>query len=68
MTNTELLRAEIQKAGLKYKYIAEQLGLTPYGLQKKVENVTEFKASEISTLSKLLHFDDSKMKAIFFAK
>lgn len=50
MTNTALLKAAIQKSGLKYKYLAEQLGLSTYGLQKKVENATEFKASEITPL------------------
>lgn len=68
LTNTALLKAAIQKSGLKYKYLAEQLGLSTYGLQKKVENATEFKASEILALSKLLRFDDATLKAIFFAK
>lgn len=68
MTDTKLLKAEIQKSGLKYKYIAEQLGLSAFGLKNKIENATEFKASEILALSKLLHFDDMTMKAIFFAK
>ena len=68
MTNTALLKAAIQKSGLKYKYLAEQLGLSTYGLQKKVENATEFKASEILALSKLLRFDDATLKALFFAK
>ena len=68
MTNTALLKAAIQKSGLKYKYLAEQLGLSTYGLQKNIENATEFKASEILALSKLLRFDDATLKAIFFAK
>ena len=65
MTNTELLKAAIQKSGYKYKYIAEQLGLSTFGLQKKIENDTEFKASEIIALAKLLHLNDRMMKAIF---
>lgn len=68
MTNTELLKAAIQKSGYKYKYIAEQLGLSTFGLQKKIENDTEFKASEIIALAKLLHLNDRMMKAIFFCK
>lgn len=68
MTDTELLKAAIQKQGYKYKYIAEQLGLSTFGLQKKIENDTEFKASEIIALAKLLHLNDRMMKAIFFAK
>lgn len=35
MTNTEMLRDTIKAKGLKYNYVAEQLGITPYALQKK---------------------------------
>lgn len=68
MTNTKILVASIQKAGLKYKFIAEKLGITPYGLYKKMKNKTEFKASEISTLSELLLLPDEVRNMIFFAK
>lgn len=68
MTNTKILVAAIQKAGLKYKFIAEKLGITPYGLNKKIKNKTEFKASEISALSELLLLPDEVRNMIFFAK
>lgn len=41
----------LQIPGLKYKAIAEIMGLTPYALQMKIDNETEFKASEIDTLA-----------------
>lgn len=67
MTDTEKLRDVISRAGLKYCYIAEQMGLSPYGLQKKIDNKTEFKASEIQALSMLLQLSEVERSAIFFA-
>ena len=68
MTNTELLRDAIQKRGLKYKYIAEALGLSTYGLQKKIKGESEFKASEIMVLCDLLGLDEEARSAIFFTR
>ena len=42
MTNTEMLRDAIKARGLKYNYVAEQLGITPYALQKKIDNENDF--------------------------
>lgn len=54
MTDTQKLKEVISMSGLKYKFLAESLGLTPYGLMNKIENRTEFKASEISVLCDIL--------------
>ena len=68
MTNTALLNQLIKESGLKKKYIAEQLGITGYGLQKKIENLSEFKSSEISIMCDLLNINSLKQKeTIFFA-
>lgn len=67
MTNTIVLREKIKATGLKYNFIAPQLGLTPMGLQKKIENDTEFKASEIKNLADLLGLSAEERDAIFFA-
>lgn len=67
MTNTYELRKAIEQAGLKYKYLAEQLGLSTYGLQKKIDNVNEFKASEIEKLSDILSLSVEQRMSIFFA-
>lgn len=68
MTDTQALRDLISSAGLKYKFIASSLGITPFGLQKKIENRSEFKASEITTLAKLLSMTDNQLMSIFFQK
>lgn len=68
LTNSNLFRAAVEKAGIKYKFLAKTLGLTPYGLQKKIDNLSEFKASEISRVSETLNLSESDRNSIFFAK
>lgn len=68
MTNISLLEQYIEKSGYKKSFIAEQLGLTAYGLSLKVNNKSEFKASEMTILCKLLKIDAKDKEAIFFAK
>ena len=67
MTDTLALRAAIEKSGLKYGRIASEMGISSYTLQKKIDNVVEFKASEIAKLSSLLSLDDAERISIFFA-
>lgn len=66
MTNTVELRKRINNSGLKLKYIADYLGLTPYGLQKKIDNFNEFKASEIWKLCNLLGITDLETRDVIF--
>ena len=69
MTNTALLRNTIYDSGLKLSYIAKKMGLSAYGLQKKINGESEFKASEIAGLCDILKIDDARRRdAIFFAK
>ena len=68
MTDTNALRSIIADSGLKYKAIAEIMGLTPYALQMKSDNETEFKASEIDTLANTLGMDMQQRDSIFFCK
>lgn len=68
MTNTELLEKAIDKSGFKKNHIAKTMGLSPYGLAKKINNVTEFKTSEINALCKILKINSlEKKEKIFFA-
>jgi hypothetical protein len=68
MTNTALLERYIEKSGYKKSYISDQLGITAYGFMLKVNNKSEFKASEITILCKLLKINAKDKEAIFFAK
>lgn len=68
MVNTTLLCEVIKKSGLKRYYIAEKLNLTTYGLQKKIENNTQFKADEIKEFCNILGIDSlEEREKIFFA-
>lgn len=68
MTNTKLLRDTIKSKGLKYSYIADQLSITPYGLQKKIDNESDFWAKEICILTSVLGLTRKERDDIFFAK
>lgn len=67
MTNIELLDKAIDNSGLKITYIAKQLGITREGLYKKLKGETEFKASEIIAVQKLLNLSNVMRDKIFFA-
>ena len=68
MTDTVALRQAIEKSGLKYGRIAKEMGISSYTLQKKIDTVVEFKASEIAKLSSLLSLGDAERSSIFFAQ
>lgn len=67
MTDSVALRSAIEKSGLKYSKIASEIGISSYTLQKKIDNITEFKASEIVKLTSLLSLKRSEVNSIFFA-
>ena len=68
MTNTLLLGKRIDDSGYKRSFLASKLGITAYGLSLKINNKTEFKASEINILCELLKIDTRDRMKIFFAK
>lgn len=69
MTDSIALRKKIDSRGLKLKFVAEYLGLSPYGLQLKIENKQEFKTSEVAALCELLDIRTlGEKERIFFAK
>lgn len=66
MTDTVALRSVIAHSGLKYKALAEIIGLSAYALQMKIDNETEFKASEIDALANALGMSSQQRDSIFF--
>ena len=60
MTNTKLLREKIDASGLKLQYIADQLGITRFGLYKKLQDGSEFKPSQIVKLCELLRIETAE--------
>lgn len=70
MTNTKLLEKKMDDSGYKKIYIAKAIGLkSTQGLSKKVNNETEFTASEINALCKLLKIETLEERhEIFFVE
>lgn len=66
MTNTELLDLAIERKGLKRGYIASKLNMDRSTFWKKETNQSEFLASEIAALSKLLGLTTREKDDIFF--
>lgn len=66
MVDTQKLCKRIDESGLKKYYIASKLGLTTYGLQKKINNQTQFKANEIEELCIILKIKTLEEKEKFF--
>ena len=67
MTNTDLLKEKLRESGYKLLHVAAACGITYAGFLKKLNNETEFKASEIVALKKTLRLTNAERDAIFFA-
>ena len=61
----ELLREKIDASGYKQNYIAEQLGISRFGLADKVKNPERWKMTEVIILVKLLHLSPAETQQIF---
>ena len=67
MADTALLEKYIAQSGYKKTYIAQTMGISRCTLNNKINNVTEFKASEIDALCRIIGLDDPQTKEeIFF--
>lgn len=68
MVDSVLLDEKIKQSGLKVNYIADTLGISRAGFDKKRNNKTPFRKSEIYVICDLLKIYDSDDKMrIFFA-
>lgn len=66
MINTKLLEKKISDSGMTMVSLAEKTGILRESLYNKLKGNTEFKASEISSLSKVLRLSTRERDAIFF--
>lgn len=67
-TNTELLKAAIDRSGLTITFLARVCGLSRVGFYNCMRNRAEFKGSQIGILCYYLRIDDLELKErIFFA-
>lgn len=65
MTNTERLREIIDNSGYKLEHVANHIGMTRFGLYKKLQDGSEFKPSQVVKLCELLNISLEDRKQIF---
>lgn len=68
MTDTALLDKVIEQRGVKFNYLARELGLSDYGFYKKRNGLTEFTVSEVVKLSDILDLPRDLRDQIFLRK
>lgn len=66
MTDSFELEKQFKVCGFKKKDIALALGISATSLFNKLNNIREFKPSEIARLTALLHLTTSQRDHIFF--
>lgn len=66
MTDTAEFEAEMARQGIKKKDLAAALDLTPAGLWKKINNITEFTAREIKIIQIYMSLSDARRDVLFF--
>lgn len=66
LVNTRLLEETIHNSGMTMVAIAEKTGILRETLYNKLRGTSEFKASEISNLSKVLRLSAEERDNIFF--
>lgn len=67
LTNSNALREKIVESGMSIVHIAKKIGITREGFYKKMNNETEFKASEIQKLKEVLLLSNEERDSIFFS-
>lgn len=69
MTDTLELEISIKRSGLTKEEVAKRLNLSNMGFYQKLNNITEFKASEISRLYEILNLKSLEdQQRIFFKR
>ena len=68
MVNTIKLSDLLKESGLKNGYISRRLNISCNSLANKINNRTEFKASELAALRELMNLPNDKFFEIFLAK
>ena len=66
MTNTVLFRKRVEEIGVTYTALALKIGITREALYRKINNETEFKASEITACTNILQLSNVERDKIFF--
>ncbi len=63
-----MLKSKIKDSGFKIRFLSDQIGISYQAFYNKLENRTQFLASEIMKLSNLLKLSVEERNSIFFAE
>jgi len=66
MNSSQKLKAIVDNSGYKIKFIAQQIGLTYQGFLNRINDISMFRAHEITKICELLKIDDITRNEIFF--
>lgn len=66
MLNAALLTAKVEESGITITALASKCGMTRESYYNKLAGESEFKASEIHALTKVLRLTRAERDAIFF--
>ena len=66
--NSVILKDIIDDSGITMTAIAEKLGISRESLYHKVNGKTEFTASQIMAVQKILHLSNDARDAVFFGR
>lgn len=66
MVNSEKLKAVITERGVKRTAIAKKLNISLHALANKINNLSEFKVSEMLVMEDMLRLSTEDSRAIFF--
>ena len=68
MTNLEELKKAIRNSGIPITTISKRTRMDRRSLYNKINGKTEFKVSEMDSLSKVIGLDEKQKSEIFFAE
>ena len=66
--NITELRVEMIRAGKNIEDIAQELGVTPSTLYRKMDGKSDFYLNELKTIKKVLNLSFDDMKRLFFVE
>lgn len=63
--NSEMLKARIERDGIRKTKLAECMGITPQGLYNKLNGIHDFTISEAAVLKRMLHLTNKEFEMLF---
>lgn len=67
MVNTNLFKAALVRNGMNTQDLAERIGMLRQSLSYRINNIVEFRISEVEKISQILGLTLEEKNLIFFA-